>query len=160
MARSTSVLTLSGNPAITAEGLGRSFTTALLLTQSAQRAEEAVLSCISQIDPLTASNESLLRETVAASIHAKAPEDHAQDQERAAAMLPIELQRVLRLPMQLRWAFVLRILVGMPREAVAMALQTGNQQIDQFVCDSAKTLAGPQFASIGARGVLEMRNYK
>ena len=127
---------------MTNEGLGRAFRTALLLTASAERAEAAILEGIRVIDPFDVSDQSLLRETITASITAKIHGEQVEESEQGSSWLPLDLRRVLRLSRNLRHCFVLRVLVGLPREACALMLQTGTQQIDKLVCDSVQALAG------------------
>lgn len=126
---------------ITNEGLGQAFRTALLLTASAERAEAAILAGIRVIDPFDVSDESLMREAMTASIAAKIHEVRVEESE-PGSLLPPELRRVLRLSKDLRHGFVLRVLVGLPREVCALMLQTGTQRIDELVCDSVQALAG------------------
>ena len=136
---------------ITDEALGRTFITALLLTGSAERAETAVLEGIRGMDRNNVSGEALLQGTVAASIAAKIPEQRAEEQ--ASSMLPVELRRVLRLSLDFRRCFVLRVLIGLPRAVCARLLQTEIHRIDELVYASARALAGlPEECAVAESG--------
>jgi hypothetical protein len=87
------------------------------------------------------SGEALFQRTVAASIAAKIPAQRAEEQEYGFSMLPLELRRVARLSPDHRRCFVLRVLMGLPREVCARMLQTEIQRIDELVCLSAQALA-------------------
>src|SRR5712691_7609487 len=126
---------------ITNEALGRAFTTALLLTGSAGKAEAAVLEGIRVMEQRNVSGEALLQGTIAASIATKLPEQRVEEQAYAAFLLPVELRRVLRLSQELRRCFVVRVLVGLSREVCARMLHTETHEIDEFVCVSARALA-------------------
>lgn len=127
---------------ITNDGLGRAFRTALLLTASAERAEAAVLEAIATMDPLEFSDEALLREAMAASITSRFPEAGVEEQEHGSSLLPLALRGILRLPRDLRQCFVLRVLVGLPREVCALILQTATRQrIDELVWNAVQALA-------------------
>ena len=127
---------------VTNDALSRTFTTALLLTGSAERAEAAVLEGIRVMDRSRVSAEALLRTTGEASISAKIPCERVEEKESASSLLPVELRRVLRLPPDFRRCFVLRVLVGLSREVCARMLQTEIHRVDELVCVSARALAG------------------
>lgn len=59
---------------------------------------------------------------------------------QASFGLPLELQRVLRLPTDLRQCFVLRLLVAMSREFCARVLGLDVAAFDHKVCLAAQTL--------------------
>src|SRR5260370_23544988 len=77
---------------ITNEAQRRTFTTALLLTGSAERAEGAVLEGIRVMDRSRVSGEALLRTTGEASIAAKIPCERVEGKESASSLLPVELR--------------------------------------------------------------------
>jgi hypothetical protein len=126
---------------ITDQGLERSFTTALLLTASAGRAEAAVLEGIRVVDAFELSDAALFRETLAASMEANSQKAPAAELEYASSLLPLDLRPLLRLSRDLRSCFVLRVLVGLSREVCARMLRIGIRQIDELVCDSVQALA-------------------
>lgn len=61
--------------------------------------------------------------------------------EAESSWLPVELQRVLRLPQTPRLCFVLRILEGWPREKCATALGIPAETVDDETCAAARSLA-------------------
>jgi DNA-directed RNA polymerase specialized sigma24 family protein len=126
---------------VTSESLWTTFVTAVLLTGSLKRAETAMIEGIRLLDVEVDPIEELHRTTVSAAIdphdRPQAPEEIAQ----ASLRLPVELQRVLRLPLDLRRSFVLRLLVGLPRESCARLLGLDTGDIDRATCLAARALA-------------------
>ncbi len=57
------------------------------------------------------------------------------------SFLPAELRQVLQLPARLRQAFVLRVLLAMPRELSAHLLDLDPIELDRSTGLAAKTLA-------------------
>jgi hypothetical protein len=112
------------------------FVTALLLTASAERAEAAVLGSNTVTNPDNASAEGLFRGAVNAAIElqSKTSWQSPEELERASSMLPFELRGVLHLPPDLRHCFVLRFLVGLPREVCARWLRLEVRQVDARAC--------------------------
>ncbi|MBZ5593524.1 MAG: hypothetical protein LAP39_14875 [Acidobacteriia bacterium] len=109
------------------------FLTALLLTGSAERAEAALLQAKGVLGLDNTSGEALLRRAVNAAIEPplETVEQPSEDLERASSSLPCELRRVLHLRPALRHCFVLRFLVGLPREVCARLLHLEVPQIDE-----------------------------
>jgi DNA-directed RNA polymerase specialized sigma24 family protein len=112
--------------------VGKAFLTTLLLTGSAERAEAAILEGNRVTDLENAPGEALLRGAVNAAIEPPGEtSEQPQDLQRASSMLPFELRRVLHLPQALRHCFVLRVLVGLPREVCARLLHLEIRQVDE-----------------------------
>jgi DNA-directed RNA polymerase specialized sigma24 family protein len=113
--------------------VGNVFLTALLLTGSAERAEAAILHAHGVLSHDNASGEALLRGVVHAAIEPRSEAANQLPEElgRASSMLPFELRRVLHLPQALRHCFVLRFLVGLPREVCARLLHLEIRQVDE-----------------------------
>ena len=114
--------------------VGKAFLTALLLTGSAQRAEAAILEGNISVDlDQMSSEEALIQRAVDAAIepHSELAEEPREPLERASAALPFELRRVLDLPPALRHCFVLRFLVGLPREVCARLLRLEICHVDE-----------------------------
>jgi hypothetical protein len=105
--------------AMASEFPGKHFLTAVLLTGNVQRAEAAVLESIGSMD---------LDQTAASAIRA---DQFPGRSHRVAPLLPAELKRVLQLAPDLRRYFVLRMLIGMPRERCAALLKVDSVQVDQ-----------------------------
>lgn len=113
--------------------IGKAFLTALLLTGNAERAEAAILHAQGALGLDNTSGEALLRRVVNAAIAppCETVVQLSEDLERASSNLPCELRRVLHLPAALRHCFVLRFLVGLPREACARLLHLEVPQVDE-----------------------------
>lgn len=111
----------------------RAFITALLLTGSAKLAEAAILEGNRAMALDHVSGEALLRGAVNAAIEppTEISEQLPEDLACASSMLPFELRRVLHLPTALRHCFVLRFLVGLPREDCARLLHLEIHQVDE-----------------------------
>jgi len=125
------------------ESLNEMFTTSLLLTGSAERAERAVLEGIETMGQDHVSAHVVLKATIRAAV---APEvmtgrEAFWEREPAVSRLPIELRRVLLLPTFLRHAFVLRLLLGLPRDECSRLLQLDAGALDAHVVSAAVALA-------------------
>ena len=116
-----------------AEAIGRIFTTMLLLTGRADRAEAAILEAAEALDAGESSDEELLRGAVKVSIadERNLGELRAEQLERASRLLPPELKRVLRLSPDLRGCYVLRVLAGFPGEVCASLLHLETRQVEE-----------------------------
>jgi DNA-directed RNA polymerase specialized sigma24 family protein len=112
---------------------GQAFLTALLLTGSVERAEAAIWESNQQKSLDNTFGEALFREVVNAAIkpQSETSKQPPEELERASSMLPFELRRVLHLLPALRHCFVLRFLVGLPREACARLLHLEIRQVDE-----------------------------
>jgi hypothetical protein len=121
----------------------KAFITALLLTGSLERAETAVLEGVRFSDLEETAGKSLLQGAVEASIpsHSEIPEQRTEELDKASSILPFELQRVLRLSTDLRHCFVLRVLLGLPREVCARMLRLDIRQIAERTSAAMQELA-------------------
>jgi hypothetical protein len=115
------------------ETLSMIFATAVLLTGSTERAETAVLEGIQAMDVNARTDGELLRRTVTAAVQAEQFDGGQRLADVAGAMLllPPELQEVLHLPGALRQCFVVRVLLGMPRERCAALFGTDTKDVDE-----------------------------
>ena len=115
------------------KAVDKAYVTALLLTANPERAEAAILegNRVTHLD--NTSGEAFLRGAVNAAVEppSDTSEQLPEDLERASSMLPFELRRVLHLPQALRHCFVLRFLVGLPREVCARLLHLEIRQVDE-----------------------------
>jgi hypothetical protein len=110
----------------------RAFVTAFLLAGDAERAEAAVLKTIGLMNYDDASGDDLIRRAVNDAIELEEiPQRFPKKLEPAFSMLPFELQRVLQLPHYPRQCFVLRVLVGLPRDVCARLLHSSVQQVER-----------------------------
>jgi len=121
--------------------LGKTFITALLLTGSARRAEAAILEAIEVMEEGKVPDDALLHGIVAASIASRTPDARIDEEDHASSLLPVELRLVLRLPVDLRRCFVLRMLAGFSIGTCARMLQTEIHQVEELVCVSVRALA-------------------
>ena len=118
--------------------LDRSFNAAHLLTASVRQAEAAVLKAIDWFDPNLETEEGLFRHALRAAVGIP-PEWELGSAVRA---LPAELQAVLNLPRELRHCFVLRVLIGMSRQACGELLGLNVQKVDESTFTAVRRLAG------------------
>jgi hypothetical protein len=127
------------------KNIARAFVTALLLTASAERAEAAILKG-TKVDLGAMPAEALLRGIVTAALEPQYEtlEQPPEQLEHASHMLPIGLRHVLHLSTDLRHCFVLRVLVGLPREICARLLRVDAGQIDERTCTAMLELPAVQ----------------
>ncbi len=116
------------------EDLDRAFMAALLLTASVEGAESAVSVGIAAMDEHHLSGETLLRESIRAALA-----DETVGCRRTG--LPSELWRVSCLPRSLRSAFVLRILLNLPRAVCARMLDSHGDDVDIRIHEAVRVLA-------------------
>jgi len=114
------------------QALDKALLTAYLLTGSMERAEAAVVEGIGLWDPHDRS-EALFQTVVHAAVE-------RQGKDTADWPLPVELQSVLGLPPELRRCFVLRILMGLPRQACGRLLRLDARAVNQHTCSALKRL--------------------
>ncbi|HMF78454.1 MAG TPA: hypothetical protein VK604_22540 [Bryobacteraceae bacterium] len=124
--------------------LNKAFLTATLLTKSIKRAEEAVLDGISALDVDDLPSEKLLLRTIEGIISGNGAlaDPAAEEIEEASAILPFELQNLLRMPRRSRFCYVLRILAGVPSESCGAMLHWDRDQVDKCISAAMFNLAG------------------
>ena len=124
---------IHGRPHDLHKAVDKAYITALLLTASAKRAEAALLAATRAAIFDSAPGEVLIRGAVNAAVEppSETSEQLPEDLEHASSMLPFELRRVLHLSQALRQCFVLRFLVGLPREVCARLLHLEIRQVDE-----------------------------
>jgi hypothetical protein len=116
------------------EAIDKAFITAFLLSGNTARAEAAVWKGVEWMNS-DREGEELMQGTVTAAVEREnLPERSPKPPEPALSRLQLELQRVMRLPHFLRQCFVLRVLVGLPRELCAGLLNSDADQVDQGAC--------------------------
>lgn len=127
------------------ESLNEMFTAAILLTGNADRAECAVLKGVETLDRGPASAGTAFHATIrAAMTPAMTCEEEVRQDPAGVSWLPIELQRVLLLPKDLRHVFVLRLVLGLPRNQCSRLLRMDDRTLDEHVVRSAIFLAQRQ----------------
>jgi hypothetical protein len=137
-----SVRERSGTPDVSpSEYLEEMFIAALLLTGSAEVAEEAVLEGIESWDNGEAFGASVFHATLRAAIRIALQKGSPREREISSVRLPDELSRVLLLPTDLRYCFVLRSLIGLPRAECSQLLQLDGARLDEQCASAALALA-------------------
>jgi len=118
------------------ETLENAFIAGLLLTGSIEQAETAVLESVRMTCPDDLFGESLFRRAVHYAIdpQIEVSDKSQKEVDRAASILPFELRCVLKLSKHMRYCYVLRILVGLPREVCAWLLHLDTSQVEQRTC--------------------------
>jgi hypothetical protein len=134
------------------ETLENAFVAGLLLTGSVERAEAAILESVRMSCPDDLFGEALFRRAVHYSIDQQVEVSSKKQKELAgaASVLPFELRCVLSLSQNLRYCYVLRVLVGLPREVCAWLLHLDTSQVDLHTC--AAMLELPLIHQRGRRG--------
>lgn len=121
----------------------RAYWIALLITGTGASACDAVLDCM-QADGCEERDAahflSLLTTVAVQRSRAGTP---VSEKLAAAALLPVELQRVLWLPLQLRHCFVLRVLLGMSEEEVAYVMSLDRATIAEKTCAAMRLISTP-----------------
>ena len=113
---------------------GRAFFAALLLTGSTELAEAAVLRAIEAWDAGAESEDALFERALeAAALTQPADEAPSAESNGAGWRLPAELQAVLELAPDQRRSFVLRILLGLPKQICARILQLNPHQMNMQI---------------------------
>lgn len=115
------------------ETIENAFIAGLLLTGSVERAEKAILESVKMACPDELYGKALFRRALRHSIDQQMDAEckRKNDLDRAKSILPFELSCVLGLAQPLRSCYVLRILVGLPREVCAWLLHLEILEVDQ-----------------------------
>lgn len=118
------------------ETLENAFIAGLLLTGSIEQAETAILESVRMTCPDDLFGETLFRRALHYAIdpQIEVSDKSQKEVDRAASILPFELRCVLKLSRQMRYCYVLRILVGLPREVCAWLLHLDTSQVEQRAC--------------------------
>ena len=128
---------------LAARELNRAFTLAVFLTGSIKSAEAAVLRAICALEAGDVHGDGLVSGTVEACVHIQRGLAARADGEMVIyrAALPVELQRVLQLPLEMRQCFVLRNLVGLSLKASAGLLDLEPQEVTARTSAAMRDLA-------------------
>jgi hypothetical protein len=122
----------------------RAFSIALLVSGDMTIAEESVLEAVRSLDPEDLTTDALFVCVSTLAIHRssrlleQATEPHSSEM---LGRLPAEMQNLLKLSRALRQCFVLRILLGLPRNICASLLNLQEFQIADLTCDALSSLA-------------------
>ena len=120
--------------------LSPAYLAAILLTGSAQSAEQAVARGLEATD-MNSTNEELLRATVIASTEIMHSAKQYEVVVRGVPFLPIELQNVVQLPTRVRQCFVLRLLLAMPEDFSARLVELDAGALNRNIALAAQALA-------------------
>lgn len=118
--------------------LARAFKAAHLLTANFRQAEVVVLKAIDRFDAYHDTEEALFGYALYGAVE-------ASDEPRSESTgwpMPAELQAVLNLARDLRHCFVLRVLIGMSRQACAQLLGFKVRRVDVCTLAAMRQLAG------------------
>lgn len=124
-------------------GLDRAFVLAFILAQDTERAEHIVATAIDTL-PCNDFSEARRLAAVAAvawTLRKEGVTRHDHVDVAVWMSIPVELQRVLELPMQLRYFFSLRALAGMTVWTCAQLTSLQPEQIEYFFQLAARMLA-------------------
>jgi hypothetical protein len=124
--------------------LNRAFVVALLLTRQEELAEQAVMKGIDRLKPGALTADAILNETIQSCELSDVSVccDSEIAEERSSNFLPPALQAVTRLAPLYRQCFVLRLLVGLSRDASGRLLQLDASHVDAFASAGAQQIAG------------------
>jgi len=119
--------------------LNEMFIAAILLTGCTERAERAVVEAIETLGEDDVSEHMVLQATIRAAVKPEmmADEESPRQPQPTVSRLPIQLRQVLLLPRDLRQAFVLRLLLGMPRDQCSRLLRLDGGKLDEHVGQAA-----------------------
>ena len=128
------------------KAVDRAFITALLLTANVERAEAAMRRATKAPDLDNMPADSLIRGAVTFALkqQCETVEETREQLEYASSILPFGLRRVLQLATDLRQCFVLRVLMGLPREDCARLLCLEVSEVDDRTCGAMLVLPGVQ----------------
>jgi DNA-directed RNA polymerase specialized sigma24 family protein len=131
----------AANQQLQSAGIDRAFLAAHLLTGGSEQAECAIVEAIASWGP-DRSEDELFEQVLQAAVRNTVEDEQllANQADLSGASLPSELQAVLRLAPQLRQCYVLRVLVGLPRQACATLLGLSLQRVDQYTCAALRCL--------------------
>ncbi len=121
----------------------RAFYAALLMTGNSILAEAAVLSAIEAVDARALSGGSLMAEVLSIAVRFRTDwyEPQANRLIHPEPELPVELQKVLKLPTEPRHAFVLRMLLGLSLEESACLLESEPSEVSARAIAASEKLA-------------------
>ena len=125
--------------------LNRAFLAAYLLAGNPRSAESALMEAIDSWDPDEDTEEGLFQRVLSAAV--RTPMEPLSE---LPGSLPMELQALFRLPQELRRAFVLRFLVGLPVPACSRLLRLSCREVDERTCAA---LRRPSSEALFATGI-------
>jgi hypothetical protein len=123
--------------------MGRVLTAAVLLFGDLTQAEDAVADAILSLDTDDFETEAFLMCVLILSIQRSRNSSKRSIRKTGeiSVTLPAELQNVLNLSLKLRHCFVLRVLLGLPKETCGQMLQVDDDELEKSVSSAAVELA-------------------
>jgi hypothetical protein len=123
--------------------MGRVLTAAVLLSGDLTEAEDAVADAILSLDTDDFETEAFLMCVLILSIQRShnSSKWSIRKKSEISVTLPAELQNVLNLSLKLRQCFVLRVLLGLPKETCSRMLQVDYDELEKSVSSAAVELA-------------------
>ena len=121
----------------------RVWTAAFLLSGDATQAEDAVADAILSTDTDEFETEAFMTRVLSLLIQRSrnSSKRSIRKTSEISVTLPAELQNVLSLPLRLRHCFVLRVLIGLPRETCHQMLQVNDDELEKSVSSAVVQLA-------------------
>ena len=131
----------AANEQLQRAGIDRAFLAAHLLTGGSEKAECAIMEAIASWGS-DQSEDELFDQVLRAAVRNTVEDEQLLVNQAGlpGASLPSELQAVLRLAPQLRQCYVLRVLVGLPRQMCASMLRLSLQRVDQYTSAALRCL--------------------
>ena len=138
------------------ESFHETFTAALLLTGSSMRAEASVVEAIRTTIPCNVSTSAVFEAAIRIAVAREVidGEERSCEQEPPVSWLPPELRRVMLLAKIDRQAFVLRLLLGLPRDRCSQLLQLEDGELDARIVSAVLALARIEAEENDDRGTL------
>ena len=136
------------------------FVAAILLTGSCTRAEHSIVKAIGTAIPCPGSMPAVLEEAIRIAVEPEMldGEERVCEPETPVSWLPPELRRVMRLSQADRQAFVLRLLLGLPRDQCSQLLQMEGGELDERIVSAVLALASIENQADGCKGQHEAVN--
>ncbi len=133
-------MSAASEPRISDDLLRSAFLSAVLLTRSVGSAEAALLNAIQSWNPQEPADEAFRQEVVLASIRTDA-EEYSESGHATLEFLPAELRELIELPARPRRCFVLRFLLGWPRDVCCAVLGMTSQDVDLYTDEAICSIA-------------------
>ncbi len=142
------------------ECLDEIFVAAILLTGSCTRAEHSVVKAIGTAIPCPGLMSAVLEEAIRIAVEPEIidGEERTCEPETPVSWLPPELRRVMRLSQPDRQAFVLRLLLGLPRDQCSQLLQIEGGELDERIVSAVLALASIENQAYDCEGQHEAVN--
>ncbi len=123
--------------------MGKVLAAAVLLSGDVTQAEDAVADAILSLETDDFETEAFLTCVVILSIQRSrnSSKRWIRKTSEISVALPAELQNILSLSSKLRHCFVLRVVLGLPKETCRQMLQVDDNELEQSLCSATTQLA-------------------